>query len=120
MRATIAVIAVFLFICSLLGCLQIAKTIPDAGVWYCDELQVSVDLNGGDKCYILIGKEKLKVGFRNDRGSKYVTIESQEIGNESFPLSKIILEGECVSFDEKTMTICEEETGRLYTFYRQE
>lgn len=112
---------VILLICVVLltGCLQIAQTIPDNGLWNCKELQITIDLESG-QCFAIIDNTKINCAFCNDRGSEYVSVLCQDPKNKNYHLGESVFEGICIYYDEDIMIIREELTQIVYTFYRQD
>lgn len=102
---------------TLTGCIQIAQTIPENGVFYCEELKITVDFDTPN-CFTVVDGEEIHCAFGNDRGSRFVSVSNQDSTTKQYALGDKVFAGECVFFDEDTMVILEEWTQIEYTFKR--
>ena len=91
---------------------------PESGMWYCDELQITInfDYNGISKA-IIDGKETDCVACYHD-DSKNITIEYVYTGVARN--DRIIFPGEFVSLKNNELVLTHRDTQVNYTFFKLE
>lgn len=99
------------------GCITPAKTFPTEGIWYCKELNITLDFVAGTG-YITLNEEDIFCVIANNRGSKFISILNQNEDTEEFYLGESVFSGKCIRYDNKELVIGESKTETVYTFYR--
>lgn len=113
---TLCILAIALSVI-LTGCIRVAQTIPEEGTFYCQELEITIDLNTRTGFAVVDG-DKINCAFGNDHGSRFIGVTNQQPGLETYYLGESIFSGECIHFDEDSMVVLEEWTQIEYTFKR--
>lgn len=64
---------------------------PEEGVWYCEQLQIQISCEQPEDCWILSNGEKIQCTWGSDRGSKWMSVSSQDRTTGQFKLGQEVL-----------------------------
>lgn len=100
------------------ACAEPAQVVPESGIWFCEELQITVDFGTGD-CSALMGENIVHCELGNHRGSKYFSVVIADVSSEEFEIGETVFSGECIYYDAERMVVKDGKTGTEYTFYKK-
>ena len=113
---------VFILIAALvIGCiywLSNRRIYPEGGMWYCEELQISInfDHNGISKAVIDEKAYDCTAGHLDD--SLYITVKL--LHNDPDFDSQVVFPGEFVSLKGNELILCDRDTKVKYSFIRMD
>ena len=100
----------------ILACARPAQILPDSGVWYCEELDITLNFDKGIGS-VPYGGLQMKGIIENDRGSDVFSVLNQDWENQHFFLGESMFAGTCIRFDEETMEVQKFRSEERYVFY---
>ena len=114
---------VILLVCiGLCGCTPVVH-FPDAGSWYCPELdlQICFDNNGhNNQTYVVVNGEKQLCAYDINIGNPTIWVGYNDPENEIFMYDHTFFVAEFLFLSENELAVCETDTGTVYVFYRQQ
>lgn len=115
----ICAFAICLILILLTGCTTHSKKVPTEGIWYCDELQISMDFDTDRNTFAVIDDTKITCCILNDRGSSYVSVLYQDFKHKlpRYNMGSTVFAGECQSLNANCLYI-EDDEGNVYHFVR--
>lgn len=90
---------------------------PEDGVWYCEELQMQLSFEKGQKSYVVLDGRVIPCACENNRGSKDVLVFCQVNGSE-YVIGDLIFSGRYVDLSDDTFVLKDRKTQQIYTFVR--
>ena len=90
---------------------------PDEGIWFCEELQIQLDYNGGNETFIEEG-EMLHCGCGSDRGVNEIQVSCEQRNHPTYELGELVFRAEIKQLTDKKMTVFKLTTGEEYIFVR--
>lgn len=103
---TILLITILLSSCTYFQDSQEYYGAPQYGVWYCEELQLQLNFNKGEKSIVLVDGNEVLCGVENDRGSAYFSVAFL-YGNYYYDHRQIFFRADCDYWDEEKMIVTE-------------
>jgi len=104
------VMTIFLSACTPIECF------PEAGQWYCEELQMQLSFGNDTECFVIKNGSKMICACGSDRGSNYLSVGCQEVGCQHCDLGEEIFGAEFVSLDNTTLVVKDIKDGKQYRF----
>lgn len=104
----------FIFI----GMTQDTQWMPTEGVWYCDELEISLSFDENTMSFATIDGQKVKCVVDDMPGSDVVSVLCQENNIAHISLGESIFTGEYVSLKDNQLVLREYHTENIYTFLK--
>lgn len=97
---------------------SLEKTVPEYGVWYCDELQIQISRESAISSYICIDGEKYLCGAGNLKGTSRLRVGSQDI-TAPFTLGEPVFAANFIDIIDGQMVV-EDDNGVRYYFKKAE
>ncbi len=101
-----------------IGMTHYTQWMPTEGVWYCDELQISLSFDENIMSFAIIDGQKVICVADNNRGSEVISVLCQENNIDQFYLGESIFTGEYVSLKDNQLVLREYHKENIYTFLR--
>ncbi len=101
-----------------IGMTHYTQWMPTEGVWYCDELEISLSFDENIMSFAIIDGQKVMCVAGNDRGSTLVSLSCQDRNISSISLGEDVFVGEYVDLEDNQLVLREYHTENIYTFVR--
>lgn len=92
---------------------------PDSGIWFCEELQIQLDYNGGGETYIIEEGEIYHCSCGSDRGVKEIQVSCEQRNHPTYELGELIFRAEIKQLADEKMIVFNPITGEEYVFVRK-
>lgn len=93
---------------------------PEDGVWYCEELQMQLSFEKGQRSYVVLDGTNIVCACENARGSKDILVLCQQNNVRGYEIGDLIFGGRYVDMSDDTFVLRDKESQKIYTFVRIE
>ena len=114
----LSVVLVILIIFGYLYAFSTRRIYPDAGIWYCEELQLYLNFGYNEKSIAIIDGNEIECTAGHMDNSLYITVKRLHYDSNSN--EGIIFPGEYVSLNDSELILCHRYTKVEYIFIRVE
>ncbi len=101
-----------------IGMTHYTQWMPTEGVWYCDELEISLSFDDNIMSSAIVDGQKIVCAVDNMRGSDVVSLSCQDRNTSSISLGEDVFVGEYVDLEDDRLVLREYGTENIYTFLR--
>lgn len=90
---------------------------PDAGIWYCDELQMQISFEDDTASAVVDGK-KIPCIWETDGEEKRISVRCSEDGYPGYAAGASLFTAKITRLEDNTLVVYEESSGNTYTFLK--